>query len=192
MNARHSPPSSWRAAQAQLSAKWQSLQKRERTLVAIATSVVLLAVVWLVAIAPAWRVYTSYASSSQALERQVQQMQAMRQYALQMQAELASSTAGGAASPTAMAKAIETSAQRLLDTKTPIPLVGDRVTVRFQNVAAPQLLQWLQQVRESTRAQAAQVQLSRSASGGTPAAGAANIALWSGQVVLALPIDAAR
>lgn len=191
MNARHSPPSSWRSAQAQLSAKWQSLQKRERTLVAVATSVVVLALVWLVAIAPAWRVYTSYASSSQALERQVQQMQAMRQYALQMQAELASSTAGGSASPTAMAKAIETSAQRLLGTKTPIPLVGDRVTVRFQNVAAPQLLQWLQQVRESTRAQAAQVQLNRVANG-APAAGVANTAAWSGQVVLALPIEATR
>lgn len=162
-------------------------------MVAAAASVVVLALVWLLAIAPAWRVYTSYASSSQALERQVQQMQAMRQYALQMQAELASSTAGGNASPTAMAKAIETSAQRLLGTKTPSPLAGDRVTVRFQNVPAPQFLQWLQQVRESTRAQAAQVQLSRApnAAQGSGAAAATTV-LWSGHVVLALPMDAPR
>lgn len=158
-------------------------------MVAAAASVVGVALVWLIAIAPAWQVHASYASSSQALERQIQQMQAMRQYALQMQAELASSTAGSSHSPTAMASAIQTSAERLLGTTSPTPLAGDRVTVRFQNVPAPQLLQWLQQVRESTRAQAAQVQLSRS----TPTkANAAQAVLWSGQVVLALPVQAPR
>lgn len=164
-------------------------------MVTAAATVVFVALIWLITIAPAWQVYTSYASSSQALERQIQQMQALRQYALQMQTELASSTAGNTQSPTAMANAIQISAQRLLGIKTPTPLAGDRVTVRFQNVPASQLLKWLQQVRESTRAQAAQVQLSRTptapASGNHATAGAQTIR-WSGHVVFALPIEAPR
>ncbi|THU03758.1 type II secretion system protein M [Lampropedia puyangensis] len=185
----NAPASAWQTALHTLNAKWSHLQARERTLVALATTVVGFALLWLIAIAPAWKTYTSYTSNRQTIERQVQQMQAMRQYALQMQTHLDSSTSGGNQSTTGMVNAIHSSAQRLLGSTSSTPLTGDRVTVRFQNVPAAQLLQWLQQVRESTRAQAAQVQLNRASASTTDTADATR---WSGHVVLALPIDMPR
>ncbi|PAT32358.1 general secretion pathway protein GspM [Vandammella animalimorsus] len=176
------------ATLAPLRQRWHNLQARERSMLALAAAVVAGGLLWALALQPAWRTWQSYEPRRLALEQQLQHMQAMRQQAQQLQQQLASS-ATASSTPAALAAAVEASAKRLLaapgqsaDAAPQLTVAGDRATVRLRAVPAAQLLQWLREVRETTRSQPVQVQLSRDAGNGTPR--------WSGHIVLALPSGA--
>ncbi|KKW67795.1 hypothetical protein AAV94_09240 [Lampropedia cohaerens] len=173
----------WQDLRAAAAARWQSMPARERRLVTVALLVVLAALLWRVAILPAWQTWQSYPASRAALERQVQQMQGMRQQALQMQQAVASS--GASANAATLHRDILASAQRLLGGDAQATLAGDRITVRFQAAPAQALAEWLAQTQTSARAQPVQVTLEQAV------AQDAGVA-WKGQIVLALPVDGSR
>lgn len=165
--------------QSRLGAAWRAMQPRERVMVALAVGVVALAALWWLGLQPAWKTYKSYPTQRAALERQVQQMQDMRQQALQLQGLMAGAANQGGNSA-AGAASVQSSAQTMLGPGTQANVQGDSVTVRFQNVAPGALAQWLRQTREHTRGQAVQLQMTRTQT-------ETSSPTWSGQATWALP-----
>ncbi|RMX02996.1 type II secretion system protein M [Corticibacter populi] len=162
----------------QIRQQWQGMQPRERRLVAGAVLVVLAALVWWLALAPALQTARGFDAASRALDTQVQQMQRLRQQALQYREQTSN------VSPAAAGRHIQAATTRLLGDAAQLTTVGEQSTVRLQNVPAPALQAWLQEVREGARSQPVQVDI-RHAPGGDGAP-----LVWSGTVVLALPAAA--
>lgn len=184
--------SRWPWWQAGLS-RWQALQARERRMVLLAASVVGLALLWWLAVAPALSSLRQFQARAPELERQVQQMQVWRQQAQVLQGQASSIT------PAAALRGVQSHTPRLLGASSQVQVVGDRATVRFQQVTPDALAQWLQQMRESAHALPVQVEIQQAKAASAPANAAtapaaaptvsvpASALRWSGTVVLSLP-----
>ena len=126
-----------------------------------------LAMLWLLAIAPALAVLRGAEPQRRALEVQLQQMQSLQAQskALQAQPRLA---------PDEARRLLEASVKPLAPSLQ-LALVGDRATVTLKGVTADALTQWLAQVRLNVRVLPAEARLRRSAAG-----------TWDGTLVLNL------
>lgn len=141
-------------------------------MVTLAAVLVMVALLWWVGIAPALQTLRQFDASNRQLELQVQQMQSLQQQAHALQGN------ASAISPSAARRSLDTATPKLLGASAQVTLVGDRVTVRFKDVEAAALAQWLAQMRESAKALPVQTELERSK---------VDTALrWSGSVTLAL------
>jgi general secretion pathway protein M len=158
----------WRTA---LSARWQQLQARERVWVALACAVVVLALLWLVAVAPALRTLRAAPAQHQQLDATLQRMQQQQRLARQRQAQATPPTP---ASP----RSLEESVQKHLGFKAKLEITGQRAQVSVQGVSSSALAHWLQDLRENAHAEVQQAHLER--------ADAGNTALWRGSITLTL------
>ncbi|WP_225976039.1 type II secretion system protein GspM, partial [Paracidovorax avenae] len=85
--ARSPSPSAASASRAEaLRARWKTLAPREQSLVLAAGTVVAVALLWWVALAPALRTLREAPAQHAALDAQLQRMQALQSEALQLQA----------------------------------------------------------------------------------------------------------
>ena len=158
---------------APLQARWTSLERRERTLVGTALSVVALALVWWIAVSPALRTLRQADAQQRALAAQVRQMQSLQAQAQSIQSQ-------PRISRDEALRALESSAKRM-GTVAQLSVAGDRATVTLRNAPADQLAQWLSQARVNARARPSEARLVRSTTNpGGPAT-------WDGTVVLSLP-----
>ena len=155
---------------AALQARWKALAPREQSLVMAAAGVVLLALLWWVALAPALGTLSQAPELHGKLDLQLQHMQRLQAEAQQLQAQPQTS-------PTDAVGALRAALTQRLGTAAQMNVLGDRVTVTLREIPAATLAQWLQQVRVNARVVPVQVQLQRS--GNNPS--------WTGQVVLAGP-----
>lgn len=153
----------------QLRMHWQGLAPRERALVAGAAALVLLALLWWVALAPAIATVRSADAQHRALDAQLQQMTRLQAQARAMQAQPRRSR------DEAM-RQLEATIQQQLGVSARYSMAGDRVTVSLTNTPAAALAQWLTQVRTNARALPGEARLTRNAGGG-----------WDGTVTLTLP-----
>ncbi len=152
-----------------LHAYWNGLAARERALVVGASGLVLLALLWWVALAPAIATLRAADAQHRALDAQVAHMQRLQAQAKAMQSLPRQN-------PDDAVRQLDAAIRQQLGTSARYSILGDRVTITLTNAPANALAQWLAQVRTNARAVPGEAHLTRNAGGG-----------WDGSVVLALP-----
>lgn len=158
-----------------LQTRWAALQPREKTLVLAGAALVLAALLWWLALAPALKTLRNAPQQHQALDAQLQQMKRLQAQATQMQSQ-------PVLDQDAARRALDAAVKQRLGATTQVNVVGDRATVILKGVPADAIAPWLAQVRTNARALPVEVKLNRSS---TPSAAAQP--QWDGTVVLALP-----
>ena len=147
--------------------RWRATSPREQRLLLGAAVLVLGALLWWVALAPALATLKTAESRQRVLDVQWQQMQRLQAQAkvLQAQPPLAPTVARGLL--VASLKTLGGTAQ--------MNVAGERVTVTLKATSADALAQWLAQVRLNARTAPTEARLNRNAAG-----------TWDGVLVLTL------
>ncbi len=153
-----------------LGARWQALAPRERALLSLAAAVVCAALLYLIAVQPAWRVVRAAGTEHARLDAQLQRMQQLQQQAQALQSSAAAPAAGAGAS------ALQASVRQRLGDKARVQVGAERAEVSFSGVAPDSLAQWLQEARVNARSLPLQARLTRNAAG-----------QWDGSLVMSLP-----
>lgn len=163
MNAVTPPPDGWLVG---LRQRWEALAARERQGLAAAAAVVVLALVWLVAVQPAWRTLAAAPAT-------LAELGALRQA---MQADADDARALRAMPPLPREVALEAlqAATERLGEGARLTLQGDRAALVLKDVDGDALRQWLGEIRGGARARVLEAQLRRGAAG------------YSGQATVAL------
>ena len=148
-------------------ARWRATSPREQRLLRVAFALVLGALLWWVALAPALATLKGAETRQRVLDAQWHQMQRLQAQAqaLQAQPPLAPVVARGL---------LEASLKTLGDTAQ-LSVTGERVTVTLKATSADALAQWLAQVRLNVRTAPSEARLVRNAAGS-----------WDGALVLTL------
>ena len=150
-----------------LMARWSALARREQRAMLAALTLVLGAVLWWVALAPALSTLRSAPQQLRQLETQLEQMQRLQQQAKTFQAQPVLTLAESRRLLEASAKTLGPNAQ--------LTVVGERVTLTLKGASADALAQWLTQARLTARVSPTEARLVRNASG-----------TWDGALVLIL------
>jgi general secretion pathway protein M len=154
---------------AQARQRWQRLAPRERTLLASAAALVALALLWWVALAPAFATLGSAEARHREADTQLQRMRA-----LQAQADAMKSQPRQGHDEAV--RALEASTREQFGTGARLVVAGERATLTLSNAPANAVAQWLTQSRINAKALPAEARLNRNAAGA-----------WDGTVVVALP-----
>ena len=140
-------------------ARWRTFSPRERLAAAIAIGIVALALVWLVALAPALRTLREAPAVLDRLDAQLSQMQRLAAEARDLKT---GAPVGAAQSATALRSATE----RLGD-RARLVVLGDRATLTLSGITGDALRQWLAEARSGARARPLDAQLTRGPQGYT-------------------------
>lgn len=158
---------------------WQRLARREQTLVLAAASVVGLALLWWVLLAPALRTLQGAGAQHERLDAQLQHMQALQAEAQQLQAQPRTPAQDAA-------RTLQASASQTLGASARLVPAGERTTITLTGANASALATWLAQARSNAHAVTQEAHLTRSnAPGGAAQPG--QTVRWDGQIVLSLP-----
>ena len=150
-----------------LMTRWNALARREQQAVLVALVLVLGAVLWWVALAPALSTLRSAPQQQRLLETQLQHMQLLQQQAKTLQAQPPLTLAESRRLLEASVKTLGPTAQ--------LTVVGERVTLTLKGASADAMAQWLTQTRLTARVSPAEARLVRNAAG-----------TWDGVMVLIL------
>lgn len=153
----------------QLKVRWQRLAPREKNLVAAATLLLAVALLWWLALAPALATLRSADEQHRTLDAQLQRMLGWRAQAVALQAQPRQSHEEAL-------RLLEASVKQHLGASGRVAIVGERVTVTLAGTPADALAQWLTQARVNARALPSEARLGRNAAG-----------TWDGTLVLSLP-----
>lgn len=155
-----------------LTARWNQLAPREKSLLGAALAVIALALVWQLVLAPSLRTLRTATAQGLALDAQLQHMQSLQAQAkaLQKQAPLAYDSA---------LRALNQATKQTLGSTAQVSAVAERATVTLQAARADALAQWLAQARVNARSTPLEARLTRMA---TPVG-----VTWSGTLVMTLP-----
>jgi general secretion pathway protein M len=165
---------------APLQARWAQLAAREKNLLKLAATLVLMAVLWLLVGAPTVATLRTAETQARALDAQLEQMRALQSQAqsLQKQPPLGFDEA---------VRALNLATKQVLDATAQVNVAGERASVTLQGASADALAQWLAQARLNARSVPVEARLVRGTA--TPASTAANATgvTWSGVLVMSLP-----
>ena len=170
-----SAPRSPRQPLAPVSRAWTQLAPRERRLLLLAASVVGLALLWWLALAPALATLRQAETQRAALDAQWQRMQAL-------QAEAEALKASPRMAHDEALRALEGSVKQRLGAGAQLTVVGDRANLTLKDTPAVELTAWLAEARVDARAVPLEARLTRAA-GATAGRGVH----WSGTLSLGLP-----
>jgi general secretion pathway protein M len=162
---------------------WTGLAPRERRMVAMAGTVVVAALLWWLAIAPALATLRAADAQHRALDAQLQSMRAMAAEANALRAQPKISFDESL-------RSLENGVKQTLGATGQLNVSGERATVVLKGASPEALAQWLAQARANARAVPQEAKLSKSASASAAGAAAntpANAPTWDGTVVLSLP-----
>ena len=170
---------------APLQARWNAIEPREQMLVRIAFSVVVIALIWWVAVAPALRTLRGAETQQRALEAELQTMQGLQVQAQALQAQPVINR------DDAM-RALQASVTQTLGASAQLNVIGDRATLTLRSTPAEALAQWLVQARVNARALPSEARLTRGPASTAPTPVPTGVAptaaaIWSGTLVLSLP-----
>lgn len=140
----------WRAP---LARRWQGLGVRERRGLSFAAVVVGLALLWLVALQPAWLIVRESPRRLAELDAQLQAMQAQA-----AEAQALRSVAPPAAGQSA--QALQAATERM-GPRARLSLQGERAVLTLDGVAPGELQAWLAEARAGARARAVEARLTR-------------------------------
>ena len=166
-NTSMTPP--WQEAIKPLRARFAALAPREQRLVRGAAALIAFAIVWMVAVQPAWHALRHTPAELDAIELQLQRMQAMAAEARELRAT-------PAVAPDAAVQALQAASDRLGNSAR-LQLAGDRAVLTLQGIDPAALQQWLAEARSAARARPVEAQLQRAGQGYT---GQITVALGSG------------
>ena len=164
-------------ALAPLRQRWASLAQREQNLVLIAGTVVLLALAWWMALAPALHSLRTAPARHAAADRELQAM-------LQMQSQAELLRQQPQANNADVRTQLEQSIKAEMPATAQMQWLGNRAQVTLTNAPAPALARWLSQVRDNSHASVAEMKLNRAPA---DAADASASTRWSGNLLLDLP-----
>lgn len=152
----------------QLRAWWRQRPPREQALLLVCAALVLAALLWSLALAPALKTLRQHPAQRAQLQATLAQMQALQAQAQSLQ---------GQAKPTeAQAQqALQNQTASLLGPQAALALHGGSATVTLRGASPQALGRWLAGVRTEAHAQVLQARLQHNAEG------------WSGSVQLGLP-----
>jgi general secretion pathway protein M len=148
-----------------------ALAPRERNMVLAAATVVALAVLWWVLLAPALGTLKRVNSERAELDAQWQHMLSLQHEAQALQAQ-------PKPSPEAARQALEASVSAQFGDAAKLQWAGDRANVTLTSVGGASISQWLARARADAKAVPVQVRLTRSPS---------DTVLWNGLISLGLP-----
>lgn len=171
-----------------LQARWAELEPRERRMVAWALALVVLALLWWIALAPALRTLGAARAEHASLDAQLQQMSTLRAQAKTLQAM-------PRANRDDALRALDASVRQGLGGNAQIANAGDGANVALRGVPADALGQWLAQARSNARAVPREAHLTRSQAAPPATAPPAKGMVaderprvrWDGTLVMALP-----
>jgi general secretion pathway protein M len=151
--------------QARWEAWWPELAPREQRMILAAASLVLVALLWWVALAPALRTLATAPAAHAELDAQLQQMTSLQIQARALQAQPRANREDAL-------RALETSVRQSLGPSAQIQVAGagtsEGVLVTVRGAPADSLVQWLTQARGNARAVPREVHLTRVQAGGAP------------------------
>jgi general secretion pathway protein M len=147
---------------------WFKLPQREKSLITVASAMVVFLLVWLFAVSPAVQTIRSFDSNYKAQERKLQQM-------LNLQSQAQALQNLPRVSQPAAVTALETSIETLFGNRAEIIFNGGNATVNIRGASAEELSQWLNNIRTNARTVAVQARLNRTNLG------------WNGSFQLVLP-----
>lgn len=153
-----------------LKARWAALGLREQRGLTLAATVLAAALLWSLALAPAWRTLKGADAQNAQLAASAERMQALQARARMLQAQPVVAAAE-------VQKALQ-DATRALGQAASLQVLGDVATITLKQVSAPQLSAWLA-ADAGGSPKPVEVHLRREAGKAGP--------LWSGTVVLRLP-----
>ena len=158
MNARAPalPPALAEARQ-QARTYWRARSPRERRAAAAAFVTLVLLIVWLMFVQPAWSTLREAPAQLDSLDAQLQQLQ-------RLSAESQSLKGAAPVTSAQAVLALKAASDRLGD-KGRLTLLGDRATLTLTGVDTESLRSWLQEARSAARARALEAQLTRAAQG---------------------------
>lgn len=147
---------------------WRQLKMSERRLILVACWLILTALLWWLAIAPALKTIKEAPAQHRALDEQLQSMRALGAEAktLQNQPKLSLDEAQ---------KALQSAVTQRFGTAAQLNLSGERVNLTLKNASPQELALWLTQARVNARALPTEAKLIRSGDN------------WDGTLVLSLP-----
>lgn len=148
---------------------WAGMVPREQRMVLFAMAVVVLALLWWVALAPALGVVRTADARHRVLDGELQRMRALQSQAQTLQSLPSQSFDDSL-------RALEITIRQRLGLTARYSIAGDRVTVTLTGTPADALAQWLSQARVNARALPTETRLTRNAAG-----------LWDGTLVMTLP-----
>jgi len=159
-------PEAWRT---QLAKRWQAQPRRQQLLVALALGLVVGALAWKIALAPALTLWREAPQRQQVLDAQMARMQALEAQARMLQ-QLPR------AGRDDVRRALEASVQQQLGSTARLQMAGDGATLTLTGARGEALAQWLAQARIDARVRPSAAELTRNPAGS-----------WDGSLTLALP-----
>ena len=156
---------------------WRQMKPREKRMLLTAGAVVLTALVWWLALAPALKTLRLAPAQHRTLDAQIQNMQSLslEAKALQNQPKLGLEDAQ---------KALQASVTQRFGSTAQLNISGERATLTLKNANPQELAQWLTQARVNARALPSEVKLTRSTTAAPNASSSAGRAGWDGSIVL--------
>lgn len=152
-----------------LKLRWSRLVPREQRMVSAAVSVIALALLWWLALAPALAVLRVADGQHRGLDAQMQRMQSLQAQAQAFQSQ-PRQTADDAS------RLLEATVRQQLGLTARMSVSGERVTVTLSGATPEAFSQWLTQARTNARVLPSEARLTRNPAG-----------LWDGVLVLSLP-----
>ncbi len=137
-----------------LQSQWRAIAPRERMLVRVASSVMVVAMLWWVAVAPALVTLQNAETQRRTLGAELQLMQNLQAQAKTLQAQPTLSRDDAL-------RALETSVKQTLGASAQLSIAGDRATVSLRSTSPEALAQWLAQARVNARALPIEARLAR-------------------------------
>lgn len=147
---------------------WRQLKLSERRLILTATWLIVAALLWWLAIAPALKTLKEAPAQHRALDTQLQNMRTLSAEAknLQTQPKLGLDDAQ---------KALQSTVTQRFGATAQLNLTGERASLTLKNASAQELALWLTQARVNARALPSEAKLNRHGD------------FWDGTMVLTLP-----
>ena len=149
----------WQALKAQAQTRWQALADREQLALQMVAWVLGLLLVWLIGIQPGLRTLRQAPAQLEALELQLQDMQALAAETRELRAT--------PPVPIALAAQALQAASEHLGSGAKLSVSGDRAVLSVNNIGAEPLQAWLGEVRSAARARPLEAKLQRSGTGYT-------------------------
>jgi general secretion pathway protein M len=150
-------PTPLKALRAEASQRWRATPRRERTGITLAAAAIGLALLWMIAVAPALRTLREAPAQIDSLDLQLQSMQ-------RLAAEASELRSAAPVSATQAALALKSATDRLGD-KGRVAVQGDRATLTLTGVTGETLRSWLSEARSGARARPVEAHLTRGPQG---------------------------
>ncbi len=151
------PTTAWTAAWAPVQQRWQALGARDRVALQAAAGVLLAGLVWALAVQPAWRTLQKAPAEREALDTQLQTMQALA-------AEAAALRATPPVDPAQATEALQAATAKLGE-QGQLTLQGERAVLKLNGVGTAALSDWLAEARAGARARPIEATLNRGPQG---------------------------